>query len=98
MVSPILKAEETTEILHDRVDLEDPKFQIISKIHKTLYPGDTNLPVQMVQNLVLRVPNVVVHSDDGVFEPEVIVWSIRVVELATIFNKLPRVEMCVLLK
>ena len=71
---------------------------MISKIHKTLYPGDTNLPVQMVQNLVLRVPNVVVHSDDGGFEPEVIVWSIRVVELATIFNKLPRVEMCVFLK
>ena len=71
---------------------------MLSKIHKTLYLGDTNLPVQMVKHLVLGVPNVEVHRDDGGFEPEVRNWSIWMVELATIFNKLPRVEICVFLK
>ena len=49
----------------------------------------------MVQNLILGVPNVMVLSDNGGFEPEVIFWSIWVIELSGLFNEQARVEMSV---
>ena len=68
-------------------------LKIVPIENDKLYLGTPQLPVEVVENTVVGVPDVVAVEDDGCFKPVIIVGGVRVVKLLNVHQKLSRIKL-----